>query len=413
LIKYFSKHYVSNIDKIRFRKTKSNPVKYPILLLVLFLGACTKSLHNKKEKSATTTSVEESCSFGISNFNLSKRAPGYGDNADMTAKGGPNNNTEAAPNAVILLDFNGQYVSGTNWNTNGPINAAPANLTSTEITNILNRVIADFDPFNVVVTTDETVYNACNAYKRMRVIVTESWEWYAQVGGVAFINSFTWGNNTPCFVFSSLLEYNAKKIAEACSHEVGHTLGLRHQAVYDANGVKISDYNWGQGSGEIGWAPIMGASYNQNLSIWHNGPNSLGATAMQDDVNIIAGKIGFKTDDYSNSVSGAVTISSSATGFINSTSDVDVFKIKLNQTKNVSVVPLSVGANNDGSDLDIIMKVYNNQGALVSTINDPNILNTVTTLSSGTYFISVGSIENSYTNTYGMLSRYKISVTNP
>jgi hypothetical protein len=157
----------------------------------------------------------------------------------------------------------------------------------------------------------------------------------------------------------------------------------------------------------------MGASYNQNLSIWHNGPNSLGATAMQDDVNIIAGKIGFKTDDYSNSVSGAVTISSSATGFINSTSDVDVFKIKLNQTKNVSVVPLSVGANNDGSDLDIIMKVYNNQGALVSTINDPNILNTVTTLSSGTYFISVGSIENSYTNTYGMLSRYKISVTNP
>lgn len=385
-------------------------MKYPILLLVLFLGACTKSLHNKKETTVTTS--EESCSFGITNFNLSKRAPGYGD--DMVAKGGPNaGDATSAPNAVILLDFNGQYVSGTNWNTNGPINAAPANLSSAEVTNILNRVIADFDPFNVVVTTDEAVYNACNAYKRMRVIVTESWEWYAQVGGVAFINSITWGNNTPCFVFSSLLEYNAKKIAEACSHEAGHTLGLRHQSSYDANGVKISDYNWGQGNGEIGWAPIMGASYNQNLSIWHNGPNSLGATVMQDDVNIIAGKIGFKSDDYSNSVSGAVTISSTATGFINSTSDVDVFKIKLNQTKNVSVVPLSVGANNDGSDLDIIMKVYNNQGALVTTINDPNILNTVTTLSSGTYFISVGSIENSYTNTYGMLSRYKISVTNP
>lgn len=384
-------------------------MKYPILLLVLFLGACTKSIQ-KPQVNETTT--QESCDFGFTHFNLSKRAPSFG---DENAKGNPNTGggDATAPNAVILLDFNGQYVSGTNWNTNGPINAAPANLTSSEITNILNRVIADFEPFNVVVTTDEALYNAANAYKRMRVIITESWEWYAQVGGVAFVNSITWGNNTPCFVFSSLLEYNTKKIAEACSHEVGHTLGLRHQAVYDANGVKISDYNWGQGSGEIGWAPIMGASYNQNLSIWHNGPNSLGATVMQDDVNVIAGKIGLKNDDFSNSISGSTTVSTSAFGVINSTTDVDFFKIKLNQTKNVSVIPLSVGANNDGSDLDIILKVYNTQGTLITTINDPMILNASNTLSSGTYYVSVGSVENNYTTTYGMLSRYKISISNP
>ena len=387
-------------------------MKYPILLLVLFLGACTKNI-KKTEKAETTT--QEACDFGFTQFNLSKRAPGFSDATDISAKGGPNSGGDAtsAPNAVILLDFNGQYVSGTNWNTNGPITAAPANLTSTEITNILNRVIADFDPFNVVVTTDEAVYNAANAYKRMRVIVTESWEWYSQVGGVAFVNSITWGNNTPCFVFSSLLEYNAKKIAEACSHEVGHTLGLRHQAVYDANGVKISDYNWGQGNGEIGWAPIMGASYNQNLSIWHYGPNSLSATTMQDDVNIIAGKIGFKADDYSNSIAGTTTLSTSAVGVINSTSDVDYFKIKLNQTKNISIVPLSVGANNDGSDLDVIMKVYNSQGVLIGSVNDPMILNASNTLSSGTYYVSVGSIANNYTSTYGMLSRYKINIGNP
>ena len=247
----------------------------------------------------------------------------------------------------------------------------------------------------------------------MRVVVTESWEWFGQAGGTAYLNSFTWGNNTPCFVFSSLLAYSTKKIAEACSHEAGHTLGLRHQSTYDANGVKISDYNWGQGSGQIGWAPIMGAAYNQNLSLWHYGPNSISATTMQNDLAIISNVVGYRSDDYSNSSSGAGSISTSAEGIINSSSDLDFFSLNLNKTKIISLVPANVGENNDGANLDLELKIYNNQGVLQSTVNDPAILNAGTSLSSGNYYLSVGSTGNQYTSNYGMLSKYKINVTLP
>src|SRR6187455_2577855 len=220
-------------------------------------------------------------------------------------------NSYPSASKVILLDFNGHDVSGTMWNVNGAFTCNSSGLSDAAITEVLNRVAEDYRPFNINVTTNETKYNSAPYNKRMRVVITTSNEWYGSgAGGVAYINSFTWGDNSPCFVFSSLLGYSVKKIAEACSHEAGHTLGLRHQSLYDANGVKLNDYNWGQGSGEIGWAPIMGASYNENLSLWHYGPNSLSATTMQDDVAKIAAVVGLISDEYANSTASATALSS-------------------------------------------------------------------------------------------------------
>ena len=167
------------------------------------------------------------------NSEVSKGKPGSGSGGGTGTTGGGGGTTPPSAN-VILLDFNGEYVANTMWNVNGPFTCAPANLNAEEVGLILQRVITDFTPFNITVTTDEAVYNAANPSKRTRVVITESWEWFGQAGGVSYINSFTWGTNTPCFVFSSLLGYNVKMIAEACSHEAGHTLGLRHQSLYDA-----------------------------------------------------------------------------------------------------------------------------------------------------------------------------------
>jgi len=341
------------------------------------------------------------------NNELGKGKPGSG-----TSGTGGGGTTPTAPPAanVIYLDFNGQYVANTMWNTNGPITCAPANLNGEEIDLIVQRVITDFAPFNITVTTDEAVYNSGNYAKRMRVIITESWEWFGQSGGVSYINSFTWANNTPCFVFSSLLGYDVKRIAEACSHEAGHTLGLRHQSVYDANGVKISDYNWGQGSGEIGWAPIMGASYNQNLSLWHYGPNSLSATSMQDDIAKIAAVVGFVIDEFPNTSSNSTALSTSKTGLINNSTDVDFFSININTSKTLSLVPANVGANNEGGNLDLILKIYNNQDVLISAINDPLILNAGISVAPGTYYVSASTTDNQFTTRYGMLSKYTISL---
>ena len=329
---------------------------------------------------------------------MSKGKPGSGGGSTTTSAN------------VILLDFNGEYVVNTTWNINGPITCAPANLNAEETGLVLQRVMTDFTPFNITVTTDEGVYNAANPHKRMRVVITESWEWYGQTGGVSYINSFTWGNNTPCFVFSSLLGYSVKMIAEACSHEAGHTIGLRHQSLYDAIGIMISEYNWGQGSGEIGWAPIMGASYNENLTLWNYGPNSLSATTIQDDVAIIASVVGFVNDEYANSTASATALSSSKTGIINTSTDVDFFSVNINTTKTISLIPANVGPNNDGGNLDLVLTIYNSKRALLSIINEPLILNAGISLSAGSYYVSASTTDNQFTTRYGMLSKYTIGI---
>ena len=392
-------------------------MKNLLIPCLLLLASCSKNFN--EQPSLSDDSEKETCRFGISEFNMIKRPsmntdlgkgkPGGGGGHGGGSGGGSVITTPTTSN-VIYLDFDGQYVANTNWNVNGPVNAAPANLTSEEIGLIFQRVVADFSPFNVIVTLDEAVYNAGNPAKRIRVVVTESWEWYGQAGGVSYLNSFTWGNNTPCFVFSSLLSYSVKKVAEACSHEAGHTLGLRHQSVYDENGIKLSEYNWGQGTGEIGWAPIMGAAYGENLSLWHNGPNSISATTLQDDVAKIAAVVGFISDEYSNNTSSAAVLSTSKTGLINSSTDVDFFSINLPATRTLSLVPVNVGPNNDGGNLDLSLHIYNSQGALISTINDPMILNAGVSLSPGVYYVAARTTDNQYTTKYGMLSKYVISV---
>ena len=384
---------------------------------LLLLAACSKRID--QQDPSTINNEKETCSFGLSEFNMVKRPtinmevgkgkPGTGSGGGTGTTGGGGTTVPTLAN-VILLDFDGQYVANTMWNVNGPITCAPANLTSEEAGLIFQRVVTDFTPFNLTVTTDEAVFNAANPAKRMRVVITESWEWYGQAGGVSYLNSFTWGDNSPCFVFSSLLGYSVKQIAEACSHEAGHTLGLRHQSLYDQNGVKLDEYNWGQGSGEIGWAPIMGASYNENLSLWHYGPNSLSATTMQDDVAKIATVVGFVNDEYANSTANATALSSAKTGLINSSIDVDFFSVNINTTKTISLIPANVGPNNDGGNLDLVLKIYNSQGTLLSTINDPLILDAGVSLPAGSYYVSASTTDNQFTTRYGMLSKYTIGI---
>lgn len=116
--------------------------------------------------------------------------------------------SNTASTAVMFLDFDGHTVQNTSWNVGGPMVMAPSGLTTTQITDIFNRVAEDYRPFNINITTDSTKFWAAPKATRMRVILTTSWEWYGSAGGVAFVGSFNWGqydDEVPCFVFSSLL----------------------------------------------------------------------------------------------------------------------------------------------------------------------------------------------------------------
>ncbi|MEO6070565.1 MAG: hypothetical protein ABIN57_05110, partial [Chitinophagaceae bacterium] len=85
----------------------------------------------------------------------------------------PTYNSYSAAPAVIFLDFDGQSISGTSWNTStNAIICGPSNLNPAQITEVFNRVAEDYRPFNVNITTDSTRYWAAPAMQRMRIILT-------------------------------------------------------------------------------------------------------------------------------------------------------------------------------------------------------------------------------------------------
>lgn len=329
-------------------------------------------------------------------------------------------NSLPSAQAVILLDFDGHKVQGTSWNTSGPINCDGSNLELSKITEIYNRIAEDYSPFNVNITTDEAKYNAAPTKQRMRVIFTITSEWYGSAGGVAYIGSFTWGDNTPCFVFTKLLNYNTKYISEAGAHEAGHTLSLRHQASYDALCNKTSDYNYGTGSGDISWAPIMGVGYYKNFTTWYNGANPYGCTYYQPDADIITTNNGFgyRTDDFGETFTAATSQTFSANKFatsavITNSVDKDMFKFTLDGRKRVTLnaTPTSVGAGDAGSNLDIKLDLYNSAQTLVGSYNPELKLSASadTVLDAGTYYLLVDGVGNQYTSEYGSVGSFSIT----
>jgi hypothetical protein len=321
--------------------------------------------------------------------------------------------------ATIYLDFDGEIVNCPMWNNAIILNCAPAVVSKLQLQEIYNRVAEDFRPFNINITTDENVFLAAPLNKRIRVIVTPTSGWFTGAGGVAYIGSFNWGDDTPCFVFSDRMGNSAKMIAECCSHESGHTLGLSHQSTYDGSCNLTATYNDGKGTGEVSWAPIMGNSYYRNMSGWNNGPTPYGCSNVQDNLSILSTQNGFtfKTDDYGDDININPTeinaIGININGLISTSNDKDAFKFTLlqNQNFNLTVKPFSAGDNNEGANLDIKLTIYNENKQLIK-IYDPAATMDVTVdtiLSAGTYYLVVDGTGNTNVSDYGSLGSYKMT----
>ena len=127
-------------------------------------------------------------------------------------------------------------------------------------------------------------------------------------------------------------------MAACASHEIGHTLGLQHQSLYDGNCSKITEYGGGGGTIENGWAPIMGVGYYKNCIVWQTGLSAAGCDSVQNDLDVIAGPdnhFGFRADDYSDDHTKATPInifgqSFSIKGMINHPGDKDALMININ-----------------------------------------------------------------------------------
>ena len=336
---------------------------------------------------------------------------------------------------VLFLDFDGFVMSGTAWNASSgvsTINCPPfdadgdpstfSDSEKTTIQNIWKRVAEDYAPFNVDVTTEDpgdagiTRSGSSDSSYGMRVLISPISQYFGYYGGIAYIGAFDDVGNyyKPALVFPENLGPNGEKyVAEAISHEAGHTFGLNHDGTTTG-----TEYYSGNGSGVTGWAPIMGVGYYQNVVQWSKGEYP-SANNTQDDLAIIAGYVGYRPDDHGNTLSTAtalpVSSQLSATGLISSLTDVDVFSFQ----SAAGTINISVNADSPAPNLDVLVELLNSSGAVIASDNPASSLGATLSASvpAGTYYLRIdgagfGTTTVGYSD-YDSLGQYTISGTVP
>ncbi len=332
-----------------------------------------------------------------------------------------------AATAVLYLDFDGEVVTDPDWNLGNTINAQAPDLTEVEIIKIWERVKEDMWPFEIDVTTNVSRYNSAPVGSRMRCIVTPTDLASPGAGGVAYLNSFAragqsgFTSNIPCWVFNS----SVVGIAEAASHEFGHTFGLNHDGGTVANSRTSEDgeYYYGYSSPAPTWGPIMGASYDQDVVQWSKGEYDI-ANNKEDDLAKISNStngFGYVTDEAGETIAAAANLSApggsvSFSGVI-APADVDCYRIDSgNGTISLSFTPAPNSPN-----LDISAELLN-AGGIVLASSGSNQASLAASLSKavsqGTYFLRIrGSAwANPLTggwSTYGSVGEYSVSGSVP
>ena len=285
------------------------------------------------------------------------------------------------------------------------------------------RMSEDYSLFNINVTTiDPGTYND---FEAVLVSIGGDGAWLGNAGGVAFRDSFNGGAVNTSYVFTDNTgrggAAHMKGSALAGSHEVGHMLGLNHNAVYDANGNQTAGYD----AGRPDLGPIMGAPYGSARDTWSNAPGVVNATTLQDDFALITGSVNrtvaFQQDDHGNTIQTATTIivtapNVSAQGILEQNADVDMFQFETNSgtisfdVKGLdlqSVYPTITNVNR-GTNADLVLSLYNSSGVLITQSNLATTLDASVsaTVSAGIYYVAVSS-----TGQYGAIGQYTLTGT--
>jgi hypothetical protein len=239
---------------------------------------------------------------------------------------------------TIFLDVDGADVSGTAWNDGGVTPGQHpawdpagdgAGFSDDEllvVQQVWAIVAEDYAPFGVDVTTEDPGHDGLvrtdplDTTYGTRVLISPSDDALDTIcgggcGGVAYVDVFdeVASPYQPAWVFPQALG-GAKSVAEAASHEAGHNLGLRH------DGTSTLGYYAGHGS----WAPIMGVGYYKPIAQWSHGAYPGANNSAQDDVAVLAGYLGRRTDEAPDAVDAPPALPT-GTAYITDASDVDTF----------------------------------------------------------------------------------------
>ena len=343
---------------------------------------------------------------------------------------------------TIHLDFDGHQVTGTAWNLNytasAPffaepydIDGVPGSFSNGEmdvVQRVWQRVSEDYAPFDVDVTTEQPADAAIDRSSTAdqtygaRVVVTSTTSVYSRCtcGGIAYVGVYDQATNhdyyQPAFVFTRGVGNGDKNIAEAVSHEVGHTFGLYH------DGTATAGYYAGQGA----WAPIMGVGYYKPVTQWSRGEYT-GASQTQDDLVVIQTHGGtLRTDDVGDSFAAATLLSGpdlAATGRITTAGDKDVYTFVAGAGgATIGVSPAPYGPN-----LDLRLELFDSSGAILANADPVSGTSSAdiaygldaavtVTLTPGTYFVRItgtgsGNPLSTGYSTYGSIGTYTLTGT--
>lgn len=337
---------------------------------------------------------------------------------------------------TIYLNFRGATLSNTAWSSTTvtalpfDTDGAPYTFSTAELQRIQyiwQRVVEDFAPFDVDVTTEQPsgdrltrAGTSDDIYGTTVLITNRTGVYNCSCGGVAYLGVFddTSDFYKPALVFWDALGGSEKNVAEAISHEAGHNMGLAH------DGTPTAGYYTGHGSGATGWAPIMGVGYYQALVQWSRGQYS-GANNVQDDYTVMQGNgLPLRADDHGGSPATASAMvrsdanglsTFSAEGVIERPGDVDAFTFYA--AAGTATVALNPAARS--TNLDAVIELRDAAGQLLASANPLEALNASVSFvlpAAGSYTVSVTGTGKSdplltgYTN-YGSLGQYAVVVT--
>jgi hypothetical protein len=402
-------------------------------------------------------------------------APGDASDAPPAASPPPSEpapilNSRASATYQFYLNFNGETVSGTQWNSqyNGsnPIVAAAAGLTAAQIASVFDEVAEYYRPFDVNVTTELAKYNAAGAAQRMKCVVTPTniagggdpstlGIAYRNTFGITSVNSVCWAfthdvyeaTNQQGLLVPMLNGLDA--VAVSIAHELGHTVGLYHDGLVP-NAPSSGSYFAGHGQGSVNmapsgyqasynsrWGPVMGSPV-KNLSITFNGSpalirnradvvqwskgeylngNNKPATGGQDDVAIIAGQLGYIPDEDGNTIGTPAQLSVTGTtvnqtGVTTQQADVDYFRLATTGgTTTINAVTAQ-------PSLDVFLQILDVNGSVVASDSPSPSVNAsiTTTLTAGVYYVKISGVgdgdagTNGYSS-YGSIGAYTLTGT--
>lgn len=298
---------------------------------------------------------------------------------------------------TIYLDFDGiTGIANTGWNGSanfgtpaGSFDAVPYDIDGDAtsfsdaerelIISVWQRVSEDYAPFDVNVTTKDLGYAAINRSSSSdltfgsTLAITSMTDMIAancNCGGIAYVDVFDHTSlhdyYQPAWVFAANMpDGNAKDIAEAATHELGHNLGLSH----DGRTLTPSE---GYYAGAGVWAPIMGVGYYRPMVQWSKGEYPLANNAEDDLSIILSSGLNLVADDYADNAASATALpfgEFGKSGVISTRTDLDVFKFaSTGGDFSVSAAVAGVSPN-----LDLKLELKDSNGAVVALDNPDTV----------------------------------------